>query len=76
MNKELRQVKDKVNKLDYYAKVKVPYILKDGTCPRCDSDLGAIPPDTVWCTNNKCSYARLYLVGNGVMDLEFKPIKK
>ena len=61
-------------KYDYYKKVKIPAILDNVFCPKCNSELGAIHPDRIWCTNNKCSYAELHLTGDGTKNLKFKLI--
>ena len=47
-------------------------ILKNKTCEKCGSKLGAIKPDRVWCTNENCDYAELHIVGNGVCNLKFE----
>ena len=49
-----------------------PLILAERVCPKCESELGAIKPDRVWCTNEKCNYGELHIIGNGVMGLKFK----
>ena len=59
---------------DYYKEIgtQKPAILKHQLCPKCNSELGAIHPDRVWCTNKECNYAQLHLVGKGTRELVFK----
>ena len=59
---------------NYYTEIaktkQEPRYLVGKLCPDCDSQLGAIYPDRAWCINPKCNFGRLYLIGNGVHDLE------
>lgn len=44
--------------------------IKDRNCPECESRIVALPPDRAWCTNRKCNYGELHLIGNGVLEEE------
>ena len=60
---------------DYYKEIKgkqEPAILLDRICKECNSELGALHPDRVWCTNPECNYGELHIVGNGTINLKFK----
>lgn len=56
---------------DYFKEIgkTPPQLVKDRVCPKCQSYLGIIRPDRVWCINTECNYGELHIVGEGVREL-------
>lgn len=46
------------------------YKLTPHLCPKCKSNLFIRSVDALWCSNEKCSYAELHLVGEGARRTE------
>jgi hypothetical protein len=46
-------------------------ILNNKPCPKCACALFIKAVDSVWCINDSCNYAEMYLVGNGTAKLPY-----
>ena len=72
----MKQLPQNKTNTDYYKEVSInnqpSAILKDRVCPKCNSKLGAIHPERVWCINEKCNYSELHIVGKGTRELVFE----
>lgn len=66
-------------KYDYFKKVELmglkPLIVRDEKCPKCDSKLGLIYPETIWCVSDTCNYSVMNLGGTGVMDIPVEGVQ-
>ena len=53
---------------DYFKEIgnAPPVIIKDKLCPKCNSQLGVIQPDRIWCINPNCDYCVLLLTGDSL----------
>ncbi len=51
-----------------YKTPKHDYVYRENPCPKCGQRVILIPPDTVWCENEKCNHSELHIVGRGIID--------
>lgn len=63
---------------DYFKEIgkASPQLVKDTLCPKCQSYLGIIRPDRVWCINTECNYGELHIVGEGVARLSILSVEE
>lgn len=67
----------KKHNLDYFKQIaiegRLPFLLAGEYCPQCNSRLGIIHPDRIWCINPKCDY-RITILTGSLNDYKIEPL--